>query len=64
MNKNNEAAESAMSDRIASNDQGNNETRGINEREEGTKRTFGVATLWAIRRAGRVFRIHNRLSRI
>lgn len=64
MSKNNEfAAQSAMSDRNPSFEEDNAGTTGIVNREE-VKRTFGVASLWAIRRAGRVFRIHSRLSRV
>jgi hypothetical protein len=63
MNKNNEfAAESANSARSTNSEQDSNSNTTQNREE--TKRTFGAATMWAIRRSGRVFRIHSRLSRI
>jgi hypothetical protein len=64
MSKNNEfAAQSAKSDGIASNEREIPGTKEVLNREE-AKKTFGVAAMWAIRRAGRVFRIHDRLSRL
>jgi hypothetical protein len=64
MNKNNEhSTESAGSDRIAANEQDSISDNNAESRES-VKKIFSVSDIWKIRRHGRVFRIHSRLSRI